>query len=549
MKKLKLGLLMTVIFSAMFLLGACNEPEAPEVHTHTFGEWQVLNPATCSAEGLKGRDCLECPEYERETIAKIDHVYEESKVIAVATCTSNGSKLLVCKHCKDVTTEGIPSVDHTMENGVCKVCNYQEELKNYSLVMNANGGTITDISGSYQEGTSVSLANPTKEGYIFGGWYTTSNFTAESKLTNVLTINSDVSIYAKWLLDGYVITLNAGIGKVDYQEVIVKEYEIFTLEVPTTKEYKFFTGWYLGLEQITDKEGQCLKPWNVLDNVELTAGWADSYKDGDITYLYQGEYPQSVVTVPEVIAELEQITNVNSRGYLEYDGNQYAKVVYKEKTSVAYFNNGEKLTNAQTYYFLVEPILWRVLDSEKNIVITDLIVDAMGYYENDKFHESGVLLKPNNYEYSDINSWLNGDVKFVKDNFASKAFVDPIKSLVMSENIDNSASSTKDDNNPYASNNLKTFLYLLSYQEYKYTFNKILNTTAKVTDYAVAKNVFADNYSMNGEWWLRSPESSHEALALTVTTTGSVNMRTVNNQEIGIRPVVVLKNLGGAANE
>lgn len=555
MKKVKVLLTLIMIFSAMCFLTSCDEETTePEVHTHTWTDWVVLNKATCTAEGLKGRDCSECPEYERETITKLEHEYEEGIVLAEAGCVVDGVKLLACKHCKDIQSKTMAAIGHSFDNGKCTKCGHQEgEIKNYELTVEVNGGTMTSVDGVYTEGSVVSLPNPTKENYIFEGWYSTESFDVSSKISNIVTINKDMVVYAKWALDGYVISLDATKGNVATDTLILKENQVYTLEIPTTNEYVFFTGWYLGEQQVTDEFGKCLEPWDVLEDTKLTAKWAEEKVINGVKYLYQGEYPQSLVVDESIISELGKITEINERGYMEYDGNQYVKVVYDNPDTTSWFNNGEKLVDGNTYYFRVDPILWRILDEEKGIVISDIILDTMAYYESKIIHEGGVSINPNNYEYSDISSWLNGDVKFTKNNFATKAFEDPLDIIEMTKEIDNSAATTMNKDNQYVCDNFDNFFYLLSYVEYNNLYHKKLDGgKCKASDYAIARTLKIDNYSMTGEWWLRSPSADNKAAVVAVTTIGEVCDNMVDNANIGVRPAVKFKNLveeGGTTND
>lgn len=43
--------------------GKPEEPEEPDVHTHNFGEWEVVTEPTCTQEGLRERVCA-CGEKE-----------------------------------------------------------------------------------------------------------------------------------------------------------------------------------------------------------------------------------------------------------------------------------------------------------------------------------------------------------------------------------------------------------------------------------------------------------------------------------------------------
>ena len=74
-------------------------------------------------------------------------------------------------------------------------------IKNYTITYHLNGGTNnTSNPASYTvETETITLQDPTKEGFLFAGWYTTSTFsgTAVTSITKGSTGNKP--LYAKWL--------------------------------------------------------------------------------------------------------------------------------------------------------------------------------------------------------------------------------------------------------------------------------------------------------------------------------------------------------------
>lgn len=121
--------------------------------------------------------------------------------------------------------------------------------------------------------------NPTKNGYIFDGWYWDEDvwsrpFTAESLLTEKLT--ADMSVYAKWINEDitkryYTVTFNSfGGGEVDSTSVLYGK----TFAEPTkpTKAGYVLVGWY--------KEADLTTKWNfatdvVTEDITLYAKWVD----------------------------------------------------------------------------------------------------------------------------------------------------------------------------------------------------------------------------------------------------------------------------------
>ena len=79
--------------------------------------------------------------------------------------------------------------------------------------------------------------------------------------------------------------------------------------------------------------------------------------------------------------------------------------------------------------------------------------------------------------------------------------------------------------------------------EFMETYNLRLNKVSKVTDYAIARGVNIDNYSMTGEWWLRTPSAKEVNKALAISTIGIVFETKVNNVNIGVRPVGTFKKI------
>ena len=72
--------------------------------------------------------------------------------------------------------------------------------KTYALTFNLGGGSVThDLPSTYQTDVEVSLESPTRNGYIFEGWYDNPHFIGE-KIDNTL-FNSvgNKTLWAKWV--------------------------------------------------------------------------------------------------------------------------------------------------------------------------------------------------------------------------------------------------------------------------------------------------------------------------------------------------------------
>ena len=273
-----------------------------------------------------------------------------------------------------------------------------------------------------------------------------------------------------------------------------------------------------------------------------------TYEENGYTYINLGRYPQTVVDNEETITALSSITETNELGYIEYNGNEYKKVVADPYKSSYTFINGNTITNGNTYYFLVEPIKWRVLTEDDNsyTLMCEMVLDNTCFYHlyGEERTINGNTIYPNNYEYSNIRAWLNGyngssyNVDdYTNIGFFDIAFTEEEQALINTTLVDNSAETTTSSTNEYVCNNTNDKVYLLSYQD------MINSSYGFLTDYARSKGCFmaTTGYYGSAYWWLRSPNSSNSNYASNVISNGDVyNNIPVSNTGIGVRPAITI---------
>ena len=121
-----------------------------------------------------------------------------------------------------------------------------EPLK-YSVTLESNGGVINNNKNIteyiYGEGVVLpSASDMTKEGYTFGGWYISGDFSG-SPVTNIgSTDRGNKTYYAKWNVNQYTISFDTSGGSAvssitqDFGSTVVKPLD-------PTKEGYTFTGW------------------------------------------------------------------------------------------------------------------------------------------------------------------------------------------------------------------------------------------------------------------------------------------------------------------
>lgn len=117
---------------------------------------------------------------------------------------------------------------------------------NYTITYTLNGGTnAAGNPTTYNiESNTITLANPTRNGYTFNGWYSEAAFT--NQITEITTGSTgNTTLHAKWTATTYNITytLNGGTNSVNNPATYNIESNTITLESATRTGYTF-NGWY-----------------------------------------------------------------------------------------------------------------------------------------------------------------------------------------------------------------------------------------------------------------------------------------------------------------
>ena len=274
---------------------------------------------------------------------------------------------------------------------------------------------------------------------------------------------------------------------------------------------------------------------------------------GDFTdvleeYVYFGDFPGREVTNTELVAKLDTLSPSNEYGYIECEGLNFVKVTIQNTyTSLEIGNeayeNSTRYKIGTTHYFLVEPILWRVLTTNaftgEIFCISNNIVDAQIYVSetNTRLIDDRIIY-PSNYEHSDIRKWCN-------NVFYNQAFSDAEKELVVYKTI----------NNQYPINlsvdvydrDTEDYVYIPSFQEmteefYGYEPSGIFSYSRFCTpsDYASARGAYTsaleEQYGYSGLYLLRTGHEYVKSFVPFVKFDGyALNPYYVNSPSTGAR--------------
>lgn len=102
------------------------------VCAHSFGDWQVVSPATCTADGSRQRVCTRCGAVEVQTLPATGHKFGEWTTTKETTCTETGTEKRICTVCSKEETRVIAALGHTPGTevfvdkkyhwNICEVC-------------------------------------------------------------------------------------------------------------------------------------------------------------------------------------------------------------------------------------------------------------------------------------------------------------------------------------------------------------------------------------------------------------------------------------------
>ena len=155
-----------------------------------------------------------------------------------------------------IEDSGSVSLSESSESdGICTLGHLEESIGSSVIFYSMGGSPIESQTNITSGDTAVQPDNPTRAGFMFGGWYTDSSCSEGFEWDFNTPITEDVRVYAKWHVDcNYTHKVTFKIEGMD--DIVCIAYEGATLEAKQIPE-------------IPEKEGYTAK-WDVSDFTNIT---------------------------------------------------------------------------------------------------------------------------------------------------------------------------------------------------------------------------------------------------------------------------------------
>jgi uncharacterized repeat protein (TIGR02543 family) len=181
----------------------------------------------------------------------------------------------------------------------------------YTVKFDTNGGSTIADSIVASGTTAAKPADPTKDGYSFGGWYTDAACTAAYNFATPVTAN--LTLYAKWnaVPGNYTVTFNSNGGSAVAAQSVVSGATAAKPADPTKDGFSF-GGWYT--------DAACTAAYNfatpVTANLTLYAKWGYT-----ITVVIENPHPACPVTLKLMRGGVVISTATLTSGAAHFPGN------------------------------------------------------------------------------------------------------------------------------------------------------------------------------------------------------------------------------------
>ena len=198
----------------------------------------------------------------------------------------------------------------SVENIAQNITIYAKWPTVYTITYNLNGGGFANGYApreKFIQSDIVELAeaqNVLRDYYIFNGWYTDENCSAESKITTLENGADNITVYAKWMPQKYTITYNFAYKLIKLTYTVEDDVSL----VEPSEDGVSFTEWWF-------EDAECA--------TQVIKGWKAGERHSDIN-LYAKSIVVESVDVDSIFAKIK---NMKKSGVVKASGTFNAAVI------------------------------------------------------------------------------------------------------------------------------------------------------------------------------------------------------------------------------
>ncbi|MGI6084144.1 MAG: fibronectin type III domain-containing protein [Acetivibrionales bacterium] len=189
---------------------SASPPELPERSGYTFTGWDedisvITDNLNITAQYAANTGTQYKVEHYRQTVDGSSYIKFETETLTGTTDTLANAVPKAYDGFSENTSHGSRVPSGIIVGDGSLVLKLYYDRNTYTVSFNTNDGSdIDDITGIRYENKISAPAEPTKEGYIFSGWYKEAGFINLWDF-NEDKVMADTTLYAKWILITYTI--------------------------------------------------------------------------------------------------------------------------------------------------------------------------------------------------------------------------------------------------------------------------------------------------------------------------------------------------------
>lgn len=222
----------------------------------------------------------------------------------------------------------------------------KESKITYTVTYNPNGGSLGSVPSTQEKEHDVTLTltsyKPTRDGYTFQGWGTSSSTTTVSYQAGAsYTGNANISLFAIWKSTTYTVSYNLnGAASPTSISNQTKNHNV-SLKLTTTKAIKprhTFKGWATTKAKATAGTVDYISGAQYTDNASVT-----------LYAVFESEIIPTIANAPKLGTGMQAVYWSNNRASVEYTATEFTSAMYNYDVGDGYTDSATaKWANAKT---------------------------------------------------------------------------------------------------------------------------------------------------------------------------------------------------------